>query len=300
MGTIKSKTLSLVHHAARAYTAGPAIHDAQVVCERLTSEGLASAVCYWNLATDQPERVSAFYTDIIDLAPAAGGNLYLSVKAPAIQFSLDVLKPVLDRAKRSAATVHFDAMAPETADRTFDLIARARAMYSRLGCTLPGRWRRSLRDADRAVELGLRVRVVKGEWAEGTPDDVNPIEGFLNLIDRLGAERARHVAVATHNADLAREALSRLRTTGTSCELELLYGLPLYPLLEVARALGVPARMYVPYGHTRLPYKLRHAAKNPRILGWFMRDLIRATTSKQSGHSTPDKSPRLTSDCPTV
>lgn len=291
MGTTKSKVHALIHHAARAYIAGPAIHNARAACERFAGEGLSTTVCYWNVAADHPKQVSDFYMDILGLAPNLGTDCYLSVKAPAIKFDLALLKSILERARCAGALVHFDSMAPETADDTFDLIAKAHSFYTNIGCTLPGRWRRSLRDADRAVELGLRVRVVKGEWPESIPDDVNPREGFLNVIDRLGAERATYVAVATHNPELAREALSRLRTTNTPCELELLYGLPQGPLLEIARALDVRARMYVPYGHTRLPYRLKEAARNPRIIGWFLRDLLRATTQA--------KSLRLASPCPT-
>lgn len=278
MGTTKSKALSLIRRAARAYTAGPNLHNARTVCERFAGDGVASTICYWNSATDRPDRVGGLYMDILGLIPNLSTDCYLSVKAPAIKFDVVLLRHILDCAQRIGAVVHFDALAPETADDTFDLITKARNLYPKIGCTLPGRWRRSLRDADRAVELGLRVRVVKGEWAEGTPDDMNPRDGFLNIIDRLGAERAPYVAVATHNALLARDALSRLRTTGTPCELELLYGLPLEPLLEVARDFGVPARMYVPYGQTRLPYRLREATRNPRIIGWFLRDLVRGTT----------------------
>jgi proline dehydrogenase len=152
-------------------------------------------------------------------------------------------------------------------------------MYPRLGCTLPARWHRSLCDAERAVNLGLRVRVVKGQWADIELQDVDPRRGFLNLIDRLGAVRAPHVAVATHDADLAREALTRLRSAGIPCELELLYGWPSASLIKMARSMGVPARVYVPYGHSGLPYRLKRAAANPKIIGWFLRDLVRASAS---------------------
>jgi proline dehydrogenase len=277
METAKSKALFLIRRAARAYTAGPELHNARAACERLAGDGMASTICYWNSGSDLPEQVTDFYSDILGLIPDLGGNCYLSVKAPAIKFNPDLLKIILDRARSVGAVVHFDAMAPDTADDTFEMIERARAIYPNLGCTLPARWQRSLHDADRAVAMGLRVRVVKGQWAESISDDADPQHRFLDIIDRLGAERARHVAVATHNASLAQEALSRLRTTGTPCELELLYGLPVQPLLEVARTLKVPARMYVPYGHTGLPYRLTHAKGNPRILGWFLRDLMRSS-----------------------
>src|SRR5262249_11246170 len=159
---------------------------------------------------------------------------------------------------------------PETVDATFNLITKAREIYPKLGCTLPGRWPRSVFDADRAAEMGLRVRVVKGQWADLSVD-INPEQGFLNIIDRLGAQRARHVAVATHHPNLARTALSRLLTTGTSCELELLYGLPSQSLIRIGRELNVPVRMYVPFGRAWLPYRLKQIPGNPRLVAWFIR-----------------------------
>ena len=147
---------------------------------------------------------------------------------------------------------------PEATDRTFDLIDSARQLYAKLGCTLPGRWRRSLTDADRAITLGLRVRVVKGEWPEGTGNKADPANGFLDIIDRLVLISFLH------------RLFRRLRTAGTSCEPELLYGLPLRRMLELARAFNVLTRMYVPYGTSGLPYRLKQAARNPRISKYDM------------------------------
>jgi proline dehydrogenase len=281
MDTAKSQALPLVkrwiERAARAYTAGPALDNAHAVCDQCADRGLRSIVCYWNVAYDQPAQVAGFYSDILGLIPELHTDCYLSVKAPAIQFNAQFLKRILELARPNGTVVHFDAMGPETAEDTFAMIATARSLYSKLGCTLPARWHRSLRDADRAIEMGLRVRVVKGQWADSKPVDVDPVTGYLDIIDRLGAGRAVHVAVATHDAKLAHEALSRLRTTGTPCELELLYGLPVQPVLKVARALDVPARLYVPYGHAALPYGLRQAARKPQVLRWFIRDLWRGT-----------------------
>src|SRR5262245_23860872 len=210
MGTLRSKAFFLIERAAGAYTAGPAIHHASAVCRSVSAQGLNSTMCYWNVASDLPDDVAGSYTDILNEVPRLASDCYLSVKAPAIKFDMELLKTIIDRAKSIGAVVHFDAMAPETADETFKLIRGARDLYPRFGCTLPGRWRRSLSDALQAIEMGLRVRVVKGQWAESASTDVNPERGFLNIIDRLAAEQSSHVAVATHQTDLARKALSRL------------------------------------------------------------------------------------------
>ena len=275
MGATSPAIHYLIRRAAGAYTAGPEIEDARKVCVRLAQDGIASSLCYWNIDADDPRLVSESYIDLIGLMSGLRNDCYLSVKAPALNFDLELLKNVLDRARGCGATVHFDSIAPEAADRTFDLIGRTRQHYPKIGCTLPGRWRRSLTDADRAITLGLRVRVVKGEWPGGADNETNPTDGFLDIVDRLAAGRARHVAVATHNIEVARKALGRLRTTGTSCELELLYGLPATRMLELARQFNVLTRMYVPYGTSGLPYRLKHAARNPRIMAWFLRDLLR-------------------------
>ena len=61
----------------------------------------------------------------------------------------------------------------------------------------------------------------------------------------------------------------------TSCELELLYGLPLEPATRIAKATGVNVRMYLPYGHGWLPYSISQVYQKPRILWWVIRDFLK-------------------------
>jgi len=277
MGTAGAAIQSLIRRAASSYVAGPSLDDARQVCDRVTRDGLGTTVCYWDIYADHPESISRAYLGLLGSISKGTSDCYLSVKAPALKFDIELVKKVLEEARRLNAIVHFDAMAPETVDATFSLIREVRPIYPKLGCTLPGRWRRSLDDAEQAIELGLRVRVVKGEWQGIGEDETDPREGFLNIVERL-AGRAVHVAVATHNPTIARLSVRRLKTAGTPCELELLYGLPQQPLLKIARQLDVRARMYVPYGHSGLPYRLKNAVRNPRILAWFVHDLIRGNS----------------------
>ena len=86
--------------------------------------------------------------------------------------------------------------------------------------------------------------------------------------------RASHVAIATHDAPLAQEAMARLLKKKTPCELELLYGLPLKPARRTAQEAGVSVRMYLPYGHGWLPYCVSQVYEHPRILVWILKDLF--------------------------
>ena len=283
--------------AAQAYVAGPDLPDALAVCRAVCRRGGVCTVGYWNRADDPVRTIVDTHMAALRALTAECLPCSLSVKAPAFGFSSDLLREILDLARQSGIAVVFDSLGPEAADSTFSLIAQIQPFYPTLGCTLPGRWRRSLRDADRASALGLHVRVVKGQWADPDEPDRDPRKGFLAVIDRL-VGGASHVAVATHDQHLARVALRRLRAAGTACELEMLFGLPARRVLQIADEEGVPVRLYVPYGASFLPYRLSHARKIPRVGWWFLRDLLFgracswARAKRSIGRVAPSTDPR--------
>jgi len=261
---------AMAARAAHAYVAGPALSDAVRVCHALADRGFATTICRWNAAEDSPEDNSGGYLAAIAAIAADRLACSLSLKLPDLRFSPSLLAGIVEAAGRHQVVLHFDSLGPETAEPTFALIRRCLPADGSFGCTLPGRWRRSLVDADQAVALGLNVRVVKGQW----PADpgLDPRLGFLRVVDRL-AGRARHVAVATHDPALARQALTRLRAAGTPACLELLFGLPFRQPLAIAGREGFPVRFYVPYGRAWLPYAAAQAARKPHMLWWMLRDL---------------------------
>lgn len=263
----------LAKFAARSYVAGAELTDALSTCHRISRRGLASTLAYWNGVGDQPRMVADAYLAALGLLARESLNCYLSIKATALGLSHALVGEIMERGRQTGIRIHFDSMWPEAVDQTFALIAESRPHASEVGCTLPGRWCRSLRDADLAVELGLNVRVVKGQWSDPEYPDIDFREGFLAVINRL-AGRARHVAVATHDPLLAQEALRRLHAADTPCELELLLGLPLEAPARMARAAGVPVRLYVPYGEAWLPYCISQLRENPQILWWIIRDTV--------------------------
>jgi proline dehydrogenase len=263
--------LGLARKAAEAYVVGPELQDAMNVASAMAREDTASTICFWDGQEDAPDQVAGQYVNALRKIARSGLDSYLSVKAPSLGFDAGLIALILDQARSDGLAVHFDSLGPETADRTFRLIEDLRSQHTRLGCTLPGRWRRSLQDAEWAASLGLRVRVVKGQWPDTGAGGPDLRRGFLDVVEAL-AGRAKEVAVATHDPLVAESAVRKLRAAGTHCELELLFGLPSRAVLEVSRELAVPVRMYLPYGHAWLPYALRQAKRNPRILWWVLRD----------------------------
>lgn len=269
---IRSIWWTLARYAGHAYVAGPELDDALRTCRRLSGLGFSSTLCFWD-KDDSPEDIAEACTAALTAIAEESLDCYLSVKAPPLRYDGTLLDRVLERARRGNSLVHFDSHQPETADRTFAAIVQSARRYPRLGCTLPGCWQRSRADAELAIDLGLHVRVVKGQWRDLQRPDLDARMGYLDIINRL-AGRASSVAVATHDPKLAHAAIERLQEAGTSCTLELLYGLPVNASLRVARALAVPVRVYVPYGYGWLPYSLEQARRKPRILWWLLRDLL--------------------------
>lgn len=264
---------TLAARAARSYVAGPHLSDAIGVASALEREGMSSTIAYWNDVGDDPAEVCSAYLSAIDGAGDAGLDTYVSIKAPALSMSETFTDQLAARCRDRRIGLHFDSLALEHQSRTFELIERLGATGITLGCTLPGRFGRSREDAERAVAQRLRVRIVKGQW-EDPQDPIAPRDGFMALVDRL-AGRAAHVAVATHEPGLAETALTRLSASGTPGELELLFGLPMRAVVDVARRLKVPVRVYVPYGHAWLPYALSSVRRNPRVLRWLLEDALR-------------------------
>ena len=275
----------LTSHAAKAYCA-PTVEDARRLCFALRDQGFGSTVCFWNDDGDTVEGITRSCLELIELLRNLDSHSYLSVKLPAMRFDRHAVSVILRASAGLPRLTHFDSHGPEDADRMFALIERVRIENGNLGCTIPGRWLRSIEDARLAADWGLRIRVVKGQWPDPLQSDMDMRQGFLRVVDAL-CGRASRVAVASHDIPLAREALQRLLKAGTSCELELLHGLPRRSAVKMGQSLNVPIRVYVPQGKAWLPYLLKQAKKNPRVLGWFARDIVVGYALELRRHSRP-------------
>jgi proline dehydrogenase len=256
-----------------AYRAGTGLDDALTACRRLEGYGLAAAVGYYAAAEEHPRAVADAHLAAFDRLSAEAVDCYVSVKLSAIGFDAALLAELETAAAQSQRRLHVDALAPETAEATWELLEGA-PRGGRIGTTLPGRWRRSADDTSRAARLGLAVRIVKGQWAESANGSGNAAaEGVLRIVDRLGGH-PYPVAVATHDARLLSEALHRLQRTGTPCEAELLYGLPFRAPAIAARHAGVAIRVYVPYGNAGAPYGRAELLRNPNATWWLVQDML--------------------------
>jgi hypothetical protein len=259
LGHAKRRTAQrVVDRAASSHVAGPTLEGALEAAGRV---GHAVALGYWDGPADTPARVESLSLESLDALAEAGLDAYLAIKPAALGLSPSRIATILARAEELGLPVHMDSTGIEGAEPSWQLLeALARPG---LGCTLPTRWGRTLADAKRAVELELRVRVVKGQWPDPDFEAADERERFLQIVDAVAG--APQVAIATHDRALAAAALSRV----PGAEHERMLGLPW-------RGADLPrTRIYIPFGHAYLPYAPRRARSSPRVALWVTRDLIR-------------------------
>ena len=252
---------------------GPGPRSATRRCRTLHRNGLAATVGYFQSGNSRPEEIVAANTAVAGLLADRSGDVYLSVKAPPLAFDAAHLRRVAEAAAAAGMALMFDAHAPKDADRTLAAVADLLGEYPRTGFALPARWRRSLADAARFRETPARIRVVKGEWADPEWEGRDVDSDYAGLVASL-AGRAAPVAVATHDPGLAEHALKLLLESGTPCELEQLRGLPSRRTVAIARRLGVPVRVYVPFGPGWWGYALDKALARPYLLSWMIKDRL--------------------------
>jgi len=256
----------------RAYVAGETAADARRVADRWRALSLPAVFGYWGRNSDTPEGVLEQYLECVALA-AAGD--YVSIKAPAIDYSTELYARLATAAAARGTHLHVDAEAPETVDRAMSFAERVLpASPVALGWTLPGRWARSLKDAEWAGERGLRVRIVKGHYPDPAQDQDMRL-GYRRVSEVLAKYRGT-VAVAGHDLALSERVGGLLTEAGARVEMELLHGLPWREQLQLAARRGWPLRMYVGYGRELLPYALRQVRRKPQVLWWIARDILRA------------------------
>lgn len=250
--------------------------DARTVARlarRLERRGIGVTTGYIPGPDAQPAAVAAENIAVIALLAGQDGTPYLSAKLPTLAFDEPAFATIAQAADSAALPLLFDAHALKDAGPIHAYLAALLPERPSTGCVLPARWRRSMDDAVRLRGTTARLRIVKGEWSDPEWPDCDMDHAYRALVETL-AGRSAPVAIATHKPELADHALRTLRAAGTPCELEQLRGLPMRRTTAIARKLGVPVRVYVPFGAGWWPYALDKALARPYLPLWMLRDLI--------------------------
>jgi len=279
--------------AARRFVAGETLDEAMEVLRTLHTTGLRGMLDQLGESVHEEEgarRAAAEYLDGIERIRRAGVPANVSLKPT--QMGLDIsealceenLIAVVSAAATAGVFVEIDMESSAYTDRTLAIHAKLRSRFANVGVCVQAYLHRTEADVKGLIELGSRVRLVKGAYLE--PADIamaHKAEVDANYRKLLGllfsdeaVSRGVHPCVATHDPamiEAAGELVRRQNLGNDRYEYQMLYGIG-RPLQEQLRVQGRPIRVYVSYGTQWYPYFMRRLAERPANLMFVLSHLV--------------------------
>ncbi len=197
------------------------------------------------------------------------------------EFFKDNLRLIMDRAKEHDIFIRWDMESSDWTQATLDPFEELwEEGYRNMGTVLQSYLLRTMDDALRMNELGVRVRLCKGAYAE--PPDVAFQE--KETVDRNYVEVGKallsdgnYPALATHDDEIIKELLEFVEKEGIGSErfeFQMLHGVR-RDLQQDLKSKGYNVRVYVPFGESWYPYLMRRLAERPANMLFFAGSVIR-------------------------
>ncbi|MGW8265336.1 MAG: proline dehydrogenase family protein [Longimicrobiales bacterium] len=227
------------------------------------------------------------YLQILDGIARQGLKGNVSVKPTQVgleigkEFFKENLRPLLDRAKEAGVFVRWDMESSEWTQATLDPFEELWAEgYQDMGVVLQSYLRRTMDDARRMNELGVRVRLCKGAYVE--PPEVafqDKAEVDLNYVEvaKVLMQDGVYPALATHDdaiIDTLKTFASKEGIGRERFEFQMLHGVR-RDLQQQLRKEGYNVRVYVPFGISWYPYLMRRLAERPANVLFFVGSVVR-------------------------
>ena len=280
-------------HVTRAlvtrFVAGDTVAAALAAATRLAANGLKVTLDQLgeNVLTPAEARKAVdSYAATLRAVAAAGLDPNISIKLTMLGLDIndyiayDNMLALLETASGVNGFVRIDMEGSAYTDRT---LAIAEALHDRfpeqVGTVIQAYLHRSDRDVERLIDRRMRVRLVKGAYAEPAsvalqnPHEIN--DAFVRLMERL-LEDGRYPAIATHDPALIRATQGfalRMGIERNRWEFQMLYGVRREAQIALADE-GFGMRIYVPFGADWYPYFARRIAERPANMTFVLRQLI--------------------------
>jgi proline dehydrogenase len=269
---------------ASRFVAGETLDSAILAVRELNAAGIRASLDHLGEAVTNPEdsiRAAGAYLELLDRLHETGvdSNVSLKLTQMGLDISqmhcLDNLLRVLDKAREVGQFVRLDMESSRHTEDTLRIFEHAwKRGYDNCGVVLQAYLYRTARDVEWAIELGCRVRLCKGAYAEppsvAFPEKAGTDANYLKLARRL-LDGGHFPAFATHDLRIIRE-IESWQPDAKAFEFQMLYGIR----TEVQRRLvgdGWGLRAYVPFGTDWYAYFMRRLAERPANLMFFLTQL---------------------------
>ncbi len=212
-------------------------------------------------------------------------NLNISIKLSQLGRELNIEKAkqrmlsLLNSAKESRTFVRIDMESSSTIDATLEIARDLWKENKNFGVVLQSMLLRTSKDLEEIIDLGMRVRLVKGAYLE-PPTIAYTKKSEVNMEYVECAKKlllhGNFPAFATHDSRLisfVNEFSKQNNIPPDKYEFQFLYGIR-RNLQEELLKNGYRVRVYIPYGESWYPYFVRRLAERPANLMFFLRSLF--------------------------
>jgi proline dehydrogenase len=276
----------LTYGAAKRWIAGKDMETALSKAKEANARGLGTILNYLGEDVKEERIAESHFQEYVRLQQALGERgIDGCVSVKLTQFGLGFLEDsvVLEKAARLVEEAEglgrmlwIDMEGSAVTTRTLQIYSKLLDAHKNVGVALQAYLKRSDEDLRNLMDIGGKVRLVKGAYRE--PSDkvfrsrAEITENFLNLM-RVLFERGDGFAIATHDSRPIEEA-ERLHVSSpsTKFEFEMLRGIRDDLKLRLAKA-GYRTVDYMPYGEEWYPYSVRRIKEHPSNIWLLLRSI---------------------------
>jgi len=270
------------------FVAGETLESALAAITDLASKGITATLDQLGENVTTHEEAAAAigsYIEILNRMHAAKLQPNISVKLTMLGLDLgrdvarDNIIPILEAARACSGFVRIDMEGSQYCEDTMAVFEEVFARYPKeVGIVIQSYLRRADDDVRRCIELGARVRLVKGAYAE--PEAVAfqkrvEIDEHFARQTRMLLSNGNYPAIATHDIALVRSSIEHAQRTGIASErfeFQMLYGVRRDKQKDLVDN-GYRMRVYVPFGSEWYPYFSRRIAERPANALFVIRQL---------------------------
>ncbi|MEJ7901775.1 MAG: proline dehydrogenase family protein [Thermomicrobiales bacterium] len=289
-GTVSGffRSSSLARGLVSRFVAGETVDTALTAAHDLDLRGITTSLDLLgeNVVTAEAAQAAvSSYTSVLRSMRDASLEPNISVKLTmlGLDFGADIARDnasrILEAAREVGGFVRIDMEGSAYTAVTMQVFEELhRDWPAEVGIVIQSYLRRAEADVRLAIELGARVRLVKGAYAE--PADIAftsrlEVDEQFARLTRLLLNEGTYPAIATHDMDLVRAAIEhtqRYRIASERFEFQMLYGVRRDQQVKLV-ADGYRMRVYVPYGTEWYPYFSRRIAERPANALFVLRQL---------------------------
>lgn len=277
---------------AKRFVPGETVDDVIGATLRANDAGLTATANYLGESVKSEanaRRAADVYIDLLERIHADGLRANVSLKFTQLGqdigegFLRDNLGRVLHTAKRCGSFIRFDMEGSDYTERTLDAFeALWEEGWRDIGVVLQSYLFRSVGDVHRMNQLGARVRLCKGAYAEPAAvahqDRTKVDDAFVELMRLLLAD-GNYPAIATHDERMIDATIDFAQREGIGAdrfEFQMLHGVRRDLQTRLAKA-GWNVRAYIPFGEAWYPYLMRRLAERPANMLFMAGSIVQET-----------------------